>query len=79
VKAPCLLVTERDRCTVDADLERVAAERTAQEHDLGSFDEAEHHQPLDGRVGSLDRFDPGSITGLQVRECQTLAPRQARK
>jgi hypothetical protein len=71
-----LLVAQRDRGTVDPDLERVAAERPAQEHDLGPFDEAEHHQPLDGGIGGLDRFDAGTITGLEVRECQTSAPRE---
>jgi hypothetical protein len=79
VESPRLLVAQRDRGTVDPDLERVAAERPAQEHDLGPFDEAEHHQPLNRGIGGLDRFDTGTITGLEIRKCQTSAPRQARK
>jgi hypothetical protein len=34
---------------------------------------------LNGGIGGLDRFDTGAITGLQIRECQTSAPRQACK
>ncbi|HEX7237387.1 MAG TPA: hypothetical protein VF405_10535 [Gammaproteobacteria bacterium] len=76
MKAARLLLAQRDRSPVNPDLERVASERSAQEHDLGSFDEAEHHQPLDGRIGGLDRFDTGTITGLEVRKCQTSTPRK---
>jgi hypothetical protein len=79
VETARLLVAQRDRGTVDANLERVAAERPAQEQDLGPFDEAEHHQALNGWIGSLDRFDPSTITWLEIRECQTWAPRPARK
>jgi hypothetical protein len=79
VEPPRLLVAQRNRGAVDADLDRVAAERPAQEHDLGPFDEAEHHQPLNGGIGGLDGFDTGAITGLEIRECQTSTPRQARK
>jgi hypothetical protein len=79
VESPRLLLAQRDGGTVDADLERVASERPAHEEDLGPFDEAEHHQPLDGWIRGLDRFDTGAITGLQIRECQGSAPRQARK
>ena len=79
MKAARLLFAQRDRSAVNPDLEWIAAERPAQEHDLGAFDEAEHHQPLNGRIGGLDRFDTGSITGLEVRKCQTTTPRQARK
>jgi hypothetical protein len=78
-KSARLLVAQRDRGAVDPDLERVAAERPAQEQDLGPFDETEHHQALNGGIGGLDRFDPGTITGLEIRKCQTSAPRQARK
>jgi hypothetical protein len=79
MKAPRLLVAQRNGCAVDPDLERVAAERPAQEHELGTFDEAEHHQPLDGGIGGFDRFDTGAITGLEIRKCQTSTPRTARK
>ena len=74
-----LLVAQRDRGSVNPDLERVASERPAHEHDLRPLDEAEHHQALNGGIGGLDRFDTGAITGLEIRECQTSAPRQARK
>jgi hypothetical protein len=70
VKTASLLVAQRDGSTVDAYLEGIAPEGTAQESELGPFDEAENHQPLDGRVGGLDRFDKGAITWLQIRECQ---------
>jgi hypothetical protein len=79
VESARLLFAQRERGPVDPDLERVAPERPPQEHDLGPFDEAEHHQPLNGRIGSLDRFDTGTITGLEVSKCQTTSPRQARK
>jgi hypothetical protein len=79
VKATRLRLAQRDGSAIDADLEGIAPERSAQEGELGPLDEAEDHQPLDGRVGGLDRFDTGAITGLQVRKCQGLAPRQARK
>jgi hypothetical protein len=79
MKSPRLLLAQRDRSPVDPDLERVAAERTAQKHDLGAFDEAEHHEPLDGGVRGLDRFDPSAIAGLEVSKCQTSTPRQRRK
>jgi hypothetical protein len=79
VESPRLLVAQRDGRAVDADLERVASERPAHELDLGPFDEAEHHQPLDSGIGGFDRFDTGTITGLEIRKCQTSAPRQARK
>jgi hypothetical protein len=75
VKAARLLFAQRDCGAVNPNLERIAAERPTQEHDLGPFDEAEHHQPLNGRIGSLDRFDTGTITGLEVRKCQTTTPR----
>ena len=71
VESARLLVAQRNRGTVDANLERVAAERPAQEHNLGPFDEAEHHQALNGGIGGVDRFDPGAITGLEIGECQT--------
>jgi hypothetical protein len=79
VKAPGLRIAQRDRGTVNPDFERVAAERPAQERELGALDQAEHHQPLDGWIGGLDRFDTGAITGLEIRKCQTWAPRYMRK
>jgi hypothetical protein len=79
MKAPRLLVAQRNGCAVDPDLERVAAERPAQEHELGAFDEPEHHQALDGGIRGLDRFDPGAVTGLEIGNCQTSTPREARK
>jgi hypothetical protein len=79
VESPGLLVAQRNSGTVDADLEGIAPERSAQEHELGPFDETQDHQPLNGRIGGLDRIDSGAITGLEVGECQTVAPRQARK
>jgi hypothetical protein len=79
LKAACLLYAQRDRCAVQPYLERVATERPAHERELGPFDQSQHHQPLDGRIGGVDRLDTGYITGFEVRECQTSAPRQARK
>jgi hypothetical protein len=79
VKTASLLVAQRDRGTVDANLEGISPERSAQEGELGPFDEAENHQPLNGRVGGLDRFDKGAITGLQIRECQGWAPHEPGK
>ena len=79
LESPRLLLTQRDRRTVDPDLERVAPERPAQKYQLGPLDEPEHHQPLDGRIGGLDRFDKGAITGLEIRKCQTSTPCQTRK
>jgi hypothetical protein len=79
VESARLLVAQGDRGPVDSDLERVAAERPAQKRELGPLDEAENHQPLDRGIGSVDRFDTGTITGLEIRECQTWAPRWARK
>jgi hypothetical protein len=79
VESARLLVAQRDCGTVNSNLERVATERPTQEQDLGPFDEAEHHQALNGGIGGLDRFDPSTITGLEIRECQTWTPRQARK
>ena len=79
VESPRLLVAQRDRGTVDPNLERVASERPAHEHDLGPFDEAEHHQPLDGGICGFDRFDKGAIAGLEISKCQTSTPRPRRK
>jgi hypothetical protein len=79
LKSPGLLVAQRDRGAIDPDLEGVAPERSAQESELGPLDEAENHQPLDGWIGGLDRFDSGAITGLEIRKCQTSTPRQGRK
>ena len=79
MESPRLLVTQRDRSTVDADLERVASERPAHELDLGPFDEAEHHQSLDGGIRGFDRFDTGAVAGLQISKRQTSTPRQRRK
>jgi hypothetical protein len=79
MKAPRLLVAQRDCGAIDPDLERVTAQRSAQEHELGAFDEAEHHQPLDGGIRGLDRFDTGAVTRLEIGKCQTSTPREARK
>jgi hypothetical protein len=64
MEPPGLLVAQGDRGTVDSDLERIAAEGTAQECELRPLDKTEHHQPLNGRIGGLDRFDAGAITRL---------------
>jgi hypothetical protein len=61
---PGLFGAQRDRSAINPDLEGVAPERSAHEGELGPLDEAEHHQPLDGRIGGLDRIDAGAITGL---------------
>jgi hypothetical protein len=79
MKAPGLVRAQRDRGAVEANLERIATERAAQEYELGAFDEAEHHQPLHGRIRSLDRLDPGAVTGLEIRKCQASTPRKLRK
>jgi hypothetical protein len=79
VKSARLLGAQGDRGAVEPDLERVAAQGSAQERELGAFDEAEHHQALDGRIGGLDRFDADAITGLEVGKCQTAAPWLRRK
>jgi hypothetical protein len=73
-ESPRLLVAQRYRGAVDADLEGVAPEGPAQEHELGPFDEAKHHQALDSGIGGVDRFDTRTITRLEIRECQTRAP-----
>jgi len=75
MESPGLLITQGDGGAIDSDLERIPAERTAQEGELRPLDETEHHQPLDGGIGGFDRFDASAITGLQIRECQTSAPR----
>ena len=64
MESPGLLVTQGDGGAIDSDLERIPAERTAQESELRPLDESEHHQPLDGGIGGLDRFDTSAITGL---------------
>jgi hypothetical protein len=79
VKTPGLLVAQRDRRAVDAHLDGIPTERAAQKRELGPFDKTEHHQPLDGRIFGLDRFDAGAITGLEIGKCQTRAPWVARK
>jgi hypothetical protein len=79
VKSACLLGAQGDGRAVQANLEGVPAQRPAHEGELGPFDEPQDHQPLNGRVRGVDRLDPGGITGFQVRECQTAAPREARK
>jgi hypothetical protein len=79
LKSACLLVTQRDGCAVKANFEWIAAQRPADERELGPFDQAQNHQPLDGGIGGVDRLDTGNITGFQIGKCQTSAPRQARK
>jgi hypothetical protein len=64
VESPGLLVAQGDGGAIDSDLERIPAERTAQESELRPLDETEHHQALDGGIGGLDRLDASAITGL---------------
>jgi hypothetical protein len=64
VESAGLLVAQRDCGAVDAHFEGVTSERAAQKGELRALDEAEHHQALDGRIGGLNRFDTGTITGL---------------
>jgi hypothetical protein len=69
-ESPSLLLTQRDRGTIDPDFERIPPERAAQECELGAFDEAEDHQTLHRRIEGVDRFDTGAITGFEIRKCQ---------
>jgi hypothetical protein len=75
----CLLDAQRDGGAVEANLEWIATERPADERELGPFDQSQDHQPLDGRIGGVDRLDTGNVTGFEVGQCQTSAPRQRRK
>ena len=71
---------QRDRGAIDPKLERIAAERAAQERELRALDEAEHHQPLHGGVRGLDRLDTRAITGFQIGQRQTVgSARRMRK
>jgi hypothetical protein len=74
-----LLLAQRDRRTIELELERIAAERPTHKRELGAFDEAEHHQALDGGIGRLDGFDADAITGFEIGKCQTAAPALRRK
>jgi hypothetical protein len=79
VETPRLLRAQRNRGAVDPHFQRIPAERAAQERELGTFDEAEHHQSLHRGIDGVDRFDTGAITGVEIRESQKSAPRQRRK
>jgi hypothetical protein len=59
-----LRAPQRDSRTVDAKLERIAAERRPQERELGALNETEHHEALHGGIGRLDRIDADAIAGL---------------
>ena len=73
-----LLAAQRDRRPVDPKLERIAAERAAQKAELGSLDEAEHHEPLDCGVSGVDRLDPHASPGLRSESVRTRLPPQIR-
>jgi hypothetical protein len=62
-----LLDAQRDSRAVEANLERVAAQRPAHEGELGPFDEAQYHQALDGGIGGIDRVDTGRFTRFEIR------------
>ena len=72
-----LLPTQRNSRAVDPHLQRISAERTPEEGELGPLDEAEHHQSLYGRIGGFDGLDTSAIAGIEIRECQDVAPRPA--
>lgn len=74
-----LLAPQRNRRAVDPELERIPANRAAQERELGAFHEAEHHEPLDGRVGRVYGFDAHAVTGLEVGQGQKRSEGTARK
>jgi hypothetical protein len=79
VEALRLRAPQGDGRTIEPELQRIAAERAAQERHLGPLDEAEHHEALHGRIGGIDRIDADAITGLQIGQCQERAPRVGRK
>lgn len=64
MKALRLGAAQGDRGAVDPKLERVAAERAAQERDFRTLDETEHHQALHRGISGLDRIDADSIARL---------------
>jgi len=76
---PRLLASQRDGRTIEPKLERIATERAAQECDLGPLDEAENHEALDGRIGSIDRVDPNELAGLEVTKRQSRTPKPESK
>ena len=66
VEMPRLLPPERNRGAIDPKLERIPAERAAEERELRTLDEAEHHEALDGWILGIDRDDANEITSLQI-------------
>jgi hypothetical protein len=76
LKPPRLLAAQRHCRAIDSKFERVTAQRAAQERELRTLDETEHHQPLDGSILGLDRFDSDTITWLEVGQSQGLGSAQ---
>ncbi len=72
---PRLLATQRDGRTIEPKFERIATERAPQERELGALDETENHEALDGRIGSINRFDPSELAGFEVTKRQSLTPK----
>jgi hypothetical protein len=70
---PGLLAAQRDRGAEDAKFERIAAERSPNERELGAFDQAQDHESLYRGVVRSDALDRDLIPRFEIRQ-RHLAP-----
>ena len=70
-EVPGLFLTQGYPGAEQAELHRVTADRSAGQFDLGTFDQAEHHQTLNERIRGIDRGNCALLTALQ--RCESCA------
>ena len=71
-EASGLLLAQRDTAAKQAEFHRITANCTAGQRDFSALDQAEHHQPLNLRIGRINGRDNAFLASFQCIKCHAI-------
>ncbi len=65
MEVPCVFLAQGNTTSKQAKFHGIAADRGALVLDLGTFDQTQHHEPLDLRIHRVNEFYGALLTAFQ--------------
>lgn len=72
MEVPCVFLAQGDTTSKQAKLHGIAADRRTLVFDLGTFDQTQHHEPLNLGINRVDELDDALLTAFQGRQGVTV-------